>query len=99
VLLGSSEAWQRELYELALRLARRGHDRLRCRLEHPGETGDIDDIEGERALADCRDPAIAVLVAESKQCIGLAHASPGQWTSKQPFHEDSDVRAFFSGFG
>ena len=57
MLLGSSEAWQRQLYELALWLTRCSHGRLRCRLEHAGKASDVDDIEGE--LKDLKDKGVS----------------------------------------
>ncbi len=87
VLLGSSEAREHELHDLAVRLRRRR--RLRRLLERACDAHDVDDVERERALTDSLDAPVAVLLTEAQQRIRLTHARPRQRPAEQAFGVDA----------
>mgnify|MGYP006200767911 CR=1 FL=1 len=72
MLFWAREARQRQLHQLAAVGARR-HG-LGRQLQHAGDALDVDDVERKRTLTDGLDPALAVLVAQAQERVGLLGA-------------------------
>lgn len=80
----------------ATSLVTRGARRCRSRLDDPLDPLDVDEVEGQRALARHVDAPVPVLAHKAQQGLSLAELGPREVALEQPLHERSDVLAMLA---